>query len=244
MAMFAARLGSALVVAGGVAANAAMRAALARLRQRHAASAWSAPPLRLCTDNAVMVAWAAIERLRLGWTDRLDFAPRPRWPLEAAGMLPADELPPRLPCRQFRGLHEARAAGAGCCARCSASRRRSSCWTRMPAPGPTTSQAERPQRTGEWRAGHRPPAGRPAGGAARLRGAGRAAWPVSRLAGAAPRAAAAGRPAWPAASCIPRTHAALRRRFAGDRQAQRASARRLGGAGRAAAAGGAARRWC
>jgi N6-L-threonylcarbamoyladenine synthase len=33
-----------------------------------------------------MVAWAAIERLRLGWTDGLDFAPRPRWPLDAPGM--------------------------------------------------------------------------------------------------------------------------------------------------------------
>jgi N6-L-threonylcarbamoyladenine synthase len=41
-----------------------------------------APPLRLCTDNAVMVAWAGIERLRLGLRDGMDFAPRPRWPLE------------------------------------------------------------------------------------------------------------------------------------------------------------------
>ncbi|MGD0434195.1 MAG: tRNA (adenosine(37)-N6)-threonylcarbamoyltransferase complex transferase subunit TsaD, partial [Acetobacteraceae bacterium] len=42
-----------------------------------------APPLRLCTDNAVMVAWTGLERLRLGLTDGIDFAPRPRWPLEA-----------------------------------------------------------------------------------------------------------------------------------------------------------------
>ena len=41
-----------------------------------------APPPRLCTDNAVMVAWAGIERLRLGLADPLDHAPRPRWPLE------------------------------------------------------------------------------------------------------------------------------------------------------------------
>jgi N6-L-threonylcarbamoyladenine synthase len=41
-----------------------------------------APPLRLCTDNAAMIAWAGIERLRLGLTDPLDFAPRPRWPLD------------------------------------------------------------------------------------------------------------------------------------------------------------------
>ena len=40
-----------------------------------------APPVRLCTDNAVMVAWTGIERLRLGLADELDFAPRPRWPL-------------------------------------------------------------------------------------------------------------------------------------------------------------------
>ena len=70
-----------LVVAGGVAANGAIRAALA-----DAAAARGvrlvAPPVRLCTDNAVMVAWAGIERLRLGLTDGMDFAPRPRWPLE------------------------------------------------------------------------------------------------------------------------------------------------------------------
>ena len=81
MAMMAGRT-KLLVVAGGVAANAAVRAALS-----DAASAQGytlvAPPVRLCTDNAVMVAWAGIERLRLGLTDALDFAPRPRWPLDA-----------------------------------------------------------------------------------------------------------------------------------------------------------------
>jgi len=75
-----------LVVAGGVAANAAVRAALAG-----AAAAGGvpmvAPPVRLCTDNAVMVAWAGIERLRLGLHDPLDTAPRPRWPL--AELMPA-----------------------------------------------------------------------------------------------------------------------------------------------------------
>jgi N6-L-threonylcarbamoyladenine synthase len=75
----------ALVVAGGVAANAAVRAALAA--QAEAAHGGRkvrlvAPPLRLCTDNAVMVAWAGIERLRLGLADPLDHAPRPRWPLD------------------------------------------------------------------------------------------------------------------------------------------------------------------
>jgi N6-L-threonylcarbamoyladenine synthase len=43
-----------------------------------------APPQLLCTDNGAMVAWAGLERLRLGLTDGLDFAPRPRWPLDAA----------------------------------------------------------------------------------------------------------------------------------------------------------------
>ena len=70
-----------LVVAGGVAANAALRAAL---DTASAAQGFRliAPPLRLCTDNAVMVAWAGIERLRLGLVDSLDAAPRPRWPLQ------------------------------------------------------------------------------------------------------------------------------------------------------------------
>ncbi len=70
-----------LVVAGGVAANQAIRAALEALATRHG-MALIAPPLRLCTDNAVMVAWAGIERLRLGQPDSIDFAPRPRWPLD------------------------------------------------------------------------------------------------------------------------------------------------------------------
>jgi N6-L-threonylcarbamoyladenine synthase len=69
-----------LVVAGGVAANATLRAALANAAARHGFTL-VAPPLKLCGDNAVMVAWAGIERLRLGLADPLDHAPRPRWPL-------------------------------------------------------------------------------------------------------------------------------------------------------------------
>ncbi|PWS34474.1 tRNA (adenosine(37)-N6)-threonylcarbamoyltransferase complex transferase subunit TsaD [Falsiroseomonas bella] len=73
---------TALVVAGGVAANGAVRAALAEVA-RKAGLPLVAPPIRLCTDNAVMVAWAGIERLRLGLSDPLDHAPRPRWPLDS-----------------------------------------------------------------------------------------------------------------------------------------------------------------
>jgi tRNA N6-adenosine threonylcarbamoyltransferase len=71
-----------LVAAGGVAANGVVRAAQAAAAEA-AGFALIAPPVRLCTDNAVMVAWTAIERLRLGLADDLDFAPRPRWPLDA-----------------------------------------------------------------------------------------------------------------------------------------------------------------
>lgn len=70
-----------LVAAGGVAANAAIRAALARAAEREGFR-MVAPPGRLCSDNAVMVAWAGIERLRRGLTDTLAAAPRPRWPLQ------------------------------------------------------------------------------------------------------------------------------------------------------------------
>ncbi|MDX1485313.1 MAG: tRNA (adenosine(37)-N6)-threonylcarbamoyltransferase complex transferase subunit TsaD [Alphaproteobacteria bacterium] len=69
-----------LVVAGGVAANRALRGALGALAEA-AGYELIAPPARLCTDNGAMVAWAGIERLTRGLVDRLDFAPRPRWPL-------------------------------------------------------------------------------------------------------------------------------------------------------------------
>lgn len=73
---------SLVVVSGGVAANQSVRTALARAAAGHGFRLL-APPIRLCTDNAVMVAWAGLERLRLGLVDGIDFAPRPRWPLEA-----------------------------------------------------------------------------------------------------------------------------------------------------------------
>jgi len=72
---------SALVVAGGVAANREIRHALEQLAARHRLP-FGAPPLPLCTDNAAMIAWAGVERLALGQSDPLDFAARPRWPLD------------------------------------------------------------------------------------------------------------------------------------------------------------------
>ena len=72
----------ALVVAGGVAANASIRDALAALAQR-SGRGFAVPPNWLCTDNAAMIAWAGAERLALGLTDGLDAPARARWPLDA-----------------------------------------------------------------------------------------------------------------------------------------------------------------
>ena len=72
-----------LVVAGGVAANGAIRSALEALASRHAMG-FVAPPLWLCTDNAAMIGWAGAERFALGLTDPLDMPARPRWPLDPA----------------------------------------------------------------------------------------------------------------------------------------------------------------
>ena len=72
---------TALVVAGGVAANTTIRAALADLARDHGLR-FVAPPLWLCTDNAAMIGWAGAERFALGLTDGLDALARPRWPLD------------------------------------------------------------------------------------------------------------------------------------------------------------------
>ncbi|HVT50907.1 MAG TPA: tRNA (adenosine(37)-N6)-threonylcarbamoyltransferase complex transferase subunit TsaD [Dongiaceae bacterium] len=74
---------TALVVAGGVAANQRLRGALAAVAERSGLPL-VAPPIRLCTDNAAMIAWAGLEHFQRGETDALDFAPRPRWPLDTA----------------------------------------------------------------------------------------------------------------------------------------------------------------
>jgi N6-L-threonylcarbamoyladenine synthase len=71
-----------LVVAGGVAANQAIRGALGDLAEREGRS-FSVPPAWLCTDNAAMIAWAGAERFAAGLTDPLDAPARARWPLDA-----------------------------------------------------------------------------------------------------------------------------------------------------------------
>jgi len=71
----------ALVLAGGVAANQAIRGALADLAKLHGRR-FSVPPAWLCTDNAAMIAWAGAERFAAGACDSLDVPARARWPLD------------------------------------------------------------------------------------------------------------------------------------------------------------------
>ena len=84
------------VVAGGVAANQAVRS---RLKETAAARGFSfdAPPLAYCTDNAAMIALAGAERLSLGLSDPLDAVARPRWPLDEAA---AAASPTHVPGRK------------------------------------------------------------------------------------------------------------------------------------------------
>lgn len=70
-----------LVVSGGVASNTYLREKLQSLAQKNGL-VFAAPPIRFCTDNGVMIAWAGLERFRKGYTSPLDFKPRPRWPLD------------------------------------------------------------------------------------------------------------------------------------------------------------------
>ena len=72
---------TALVVAGGVAANQAVRAALTGLAAEHGLP-FVAPPLWLCTDNAAMIGWAGALRFEAGLIDGLDAPARARWPLD------------------------------------------------------------------------------------------------------------------------------------------------------------------
>ena len=72
---------TALVVAGGVAANQAVRGALTGLAAERGLP-FVAPPLWLCTDNAAMIAWAGALRFEAGLVDGLDAPARARWPLD------------------------------------------------------------------------------------------------------------------------------------------------------------------
>jgi N6-L-threonylcarbamoyladenine synthase len=78
---------TALVAAGGVAANQAIRKMLNRLALE-ASTVLVAPPMELCTDNGAMIAWAGCERLALGLTDTLEVRGRPRWPLDEVTNIP------------------------------------------------------------------------------------------------------------------------------------------------------------
>src|SRR5262249_5122922 len=83
---------TALVVAGGVAANEELRHAVSRTAYG-LGTPLVAPPAALCTDNGAIIAWAGAERLSLGLPDRLDASPRARWPLQSLQVAepPADE---------------------------------------------------------------------------------------------------------------------------------------------------------
>ena len=78
----------ALVAAGGVAANQAIRSALQDVAAK-AQTTLIIPPPALCTDNGAMIAWAGAERLALGLVDTMDAAPRARWLLDADAKAPA-----------------------------------------------------------------------------------------------------------------------------------------------------------
>jgi N6-L-threonylcarbamoyladenine synthase len=88
---------TALVAAGGVAANQAIRQVLHRLAFE-VGTVLVAPPLELCTDNGAIIAWAGGERLALGLTNSLDAAPRARWPL--------DEIAAGQPAAQRTAAHK------------------------------------------------------------------------------------------------------------------------------------------
>lgn len=70
-----------IVVAGGVAANTYLREHLKELAEKNGLI-FAAPPIKFCTDNGVMIAWAGVERALKGLYNELDFKPRPRWPLD------------------------------------------------------------------------------------------------------------------------------------------------------------------
>ena len=70
-----------IVVAGGVAANKSLRSALTKLESTHQCE-FLFPSIKYCTDNGAMIALAGIERFERNMFNKLDFKPRPRWPLD------------------------------------------------------------------------------------------------------------------------------------------------------------------
>ncbi len=204
------------MVSGGVAANATIRAAPRRGAAARHGLRLVAPPVRLCTDNAVMVAWAGIERLRLGLADDLDARATPA--LAAAASWPGrHELPPRLPRRQRRGLPQARAAGLAAAARCAQAaavlRARHPCRHRALRPG------RRPgARTGEAARGILRLLDDPAAALADYVALVRGDWALYPGSPALIRGAAAARRPLRRCELHPEDHATLRRMFARDAQ--------------------------
>jgi N6-L-threonylcarbamoyladenine synthase len=88
--------GALFVAAGGVAANGPLRARLTALAERRGYR-FAAPPQKLCTDNAAMIALAGLERLNEGFRDQYNVAPRARWPLDAEA---ASARPAHVPGRK------------------------------------------------------------------------------------------------------------------------------------------------
>jgi tRNA N6-adenosine threonylcarbamoyltransferase len=87
---------TALVVAGGVAANQEIRHAISRMAFG-VATPMVAPPGSLCTDNGAIIAWAGAERLARGLTDTLEASPRARWPLQHAAPIATPPPSPDAP---------------------------------------------------------------------------------------------------------------------------------------------------
>lgn len=73
--------GKDFVISGGVAANMFIRGELEKITNKYGL-AFCAPPIKFCTDNGVMIAWAGLERFQASLVNDLDFRPRPRWPLD------------------------------------------------------------------------------------------------------------------------------------------------------------------